>query len=214
MIVARQDRHASDGEALALPYIVRVYGVTDEMFDEMTDEDTKAELLDREMIVHSPASMRHDMLGNFLRALFGAYTEEKDLGAIYGPDCLARLRRGRRFAPELFFVVAPRVPRPTPQEFNGVPDLIVEVLSPSNRGYDLGEKRSAYREAGVPEIWFVDPRDEEVLIDRKRRKTYATETISTGRAASTVLTGFWLDSAWLWADPPPKLLRCLRTILK
>ena len=122
-----------------LPYIVQLFGVTDEMFDEMVDEDTKAELLDGVMIVHSPASMRHDLVGHFLRSLVGDYAEDRELGAVYGPDSIVRLRRSRRFAPDLFFLAAARVPHPTPQEFEGVPDLILEVLSPSNRDYDLGQ---------------------------------------------------------------------------
>jgi len=40
---------------------------------------------------------------------------------------------------------------------NGAPDLVVEVLSPSNREYDLGLKLKKYREAGVREYWIVDP---------------------------------------------------------
>lgn len=32
-------------KSIDLPYTLRVYGVTDEMFDEMVDEDTKAEVL-------------------------------------------------------------------------------------------------------------------------------------------------------------------------
>jgi Uma2 family endonuclease len=214
MIVPNYGAQTLDLRTVDLPYMVQLFGVTDEMFDELTDEDTKAELLDGVMIVHSPASMRHDMVGNFLRALMGSYAEEKDLGAIYGPDCITRLAKGRRFAPDLFFLAASRIPQPTPQEYYGVPDLIVEVLSPSNRDYDLGEKRSTYREAGVPEIWLVDPREEQILIDRKRRKTYASETVATGRATSSVLDGFWVDPAWLWADPAPKVLRCIRAILK
>jgi Uma2 family endonuclease len=214
MVVLQPRPRLPDLQALDLPYMLRLHGVTDELFDELTNEDTRAELLDGVMIVHSPVSLRHDRIGNFLRALIEDYADEKDLGAIYGPDCIARLRRGRRFAPDLFFVVASRIPNPTPQEFDGVPDLVLEVLSPSNRQYDLGEKRSAYREAGVPEIWFVDPREEQILIDRKRRKTYAAETVTTGRAFSTVVADFWVDAAWLWADPLPKRRRCLRAILK
>jgi hypothetical protein len=47
-------------KTIDLPYMLQVYGVTEEMFDELVDEDTKAELIDGVMIVHSPASMEHD----------------------------------------------------------------------------------------------------------------------------------------------------------
>ena len=39
----------------------------------------------------------------------------------------------------------------------GVPDLVVEVLSPGTARRDLGEKLRLYTEAGVAEYWIVDP---------------------------------------------------------
>jgi Uma2 family endonuclease len=39
----------------------------------------------------------------------------------------------------------------------GVPLLAVEVLSPSSRRRDVGDKLTAYRDAGVPAYWVVDP---------------------------------------------------------
>ena len=47
-------------KTIDLPYMIQVYDVTEEMFDELVDEDTKAELIDGVMIVHSPASIEHD----------------------------------------------------------------------------------------------------------------------------------------------------------
>ncbi len=38
-----------------------------------------------------------------------------------------------------------------------VPVVAVEVLSPATRRRDLGDKRSAYEDAGLPHYWVVDP---------------------------------------------------------
>ncbi|HCB03364.1 MAG TPA: hypothetical protein DEQ43_03770 [Nocardioides bacterium] len=38
-----------------------------------------------------------------------------------------------------------------------IPRLVVEILSPSSRRRDVGDKRTAYRDAGVPSYWVIDP---------------------------------------------------------
>jgi Uma2 family endonuclease len=196
-----------------LPYTIRLYGVTDDLFDEMVDEDTKAELIDGVMIVHSPASLRHDDVAGFLRTLMRCYTADKDLGLVLGPDGLARIKKTRRVGADIFFLAHDRVPKPLPKEYKGVPDLFVEVLSPSNRDYDLQDKRSYYREAGVKEMWFVDPEEQQIIVDRRRGRRYGSRTISTGRLESTVMKGFWIEAGWLWSDPLPNVMQCLRNIL-
>jgi Uma2 family endonuclease len=196
-----------------VPYTIRLYGVTDEMFDEMVDEDTKAELIDGVMIVHSPASPRHDNIAGFIRTLMRCYAENRQLGLVLGPDSLIRIRRGRRCGPDVFFYEARRVPHPLPQEFTVVPQLILEVLSPSNRDDDLEEKRPVYRAAGVREIWFVDYEEEQIIVDRRQGRRYITDVIATGEVSSRALAGFRLDAAWLWTDPLPNVMQCLRHLL-
>lgn len=44
----------------------------------------------------------------------------------------------------------------------GAPDLVVEVLSPSNSRKDLKDKYEIYQEAGVPEYWIVDADDKAI----------------------------------------------------
>lgn len=48
----------------------------------------------------------------------------------------------------------------------GVPDLVVEVLSPSTRKRDLMLKLRKYRAAGVWEYWLVDPKHRQVIVHR------------------------------------------------
>lgn len=196
-----------------VPFTIRLYGVTDEMFDEMVDEDTKAELIDGVMIVHSPASLRHDDVAGFLRTLMRCYTADKGLGLVLGPDGLVRIKKGRRVGADLFFLRKDRVPKPLPKEYKGVPDMFVEVLSPSNRDDDLVDKRPLYREAGVKEIWFVDPEERQIIIDHRRGQRYVTKTIRTGRVKSAVVRGFWIEADWLWSDPLPNEMECLRALL-
>ena len=196
-----------------VPYMIRLYGVTDEQFDEMVTEDTKAELFDGVMIVHSPATPSHDDITGFMRMLMRGFAEDRVIGKVFGPDSLVRLRRGRRFGADIFFLRTSQVPCPLPPEFELVPAAMMEVLSPSNRDYDLEEKRPAYREARVPEIWLIDPGEQQVIVDFRRGRRYTTTTTRKGRVESAVLPGFWVEASWFWSDPLPNAMDCLRQIL-
>jgi len=39
----------------------------------------------------------------------------------------------------------------------GAPDLVIEILSPSNTAIEMIRKMNLYREAGVREYWVIDP---------------------------------------------------------
>ena len=200
-------------KTIDLPFMIQVYDVTEEMFDELVDEDTKAELIDGVMIVHSPASMEHDSIGGFMRGLMSFYSDAKGLGVVLGPDSLIHLAPGRKCAPDVFFIRQERVPMPLPKEFEGVPDLVVEVLSPSNRRYDLRDKRLIYREAGVGEVWFIDAALRQIILDRRQVESYTEDIVTAGRVSSAVLPGFWIDACWLWATPLPNRFMSLEEIL-
>ena len=68
------------------PYLLRKYGATEEEFDQITNEDIKAELLDGELIVHSAASLRHDNLCTFLSFLVRGYADRRQPGMLYGAN--------------------------------------------------------------------------------------------------------------------------------
>jgi Uma2 family endonuclease len=101
-----------------------------------------------------------------------------------------------------------------PKEFEGSPDHVTEILSPSNRQDDLEDKRPAYQSAAVGEIWLVDPANQEILVDQRRGNRYTHKRVTEGKIASTIIKGFWIKAEWLWSDPLPKTLPCLLEILK
>ena len=62
----------------------------------------------------------------------------------------------------------------------GAPDLLVEVLSPSNRGHDLLTKRALYARGGVREYWIVDPTNRTVEILTLDRDAFHTVQVASG----------------------------------
>ena len=50
----------------------------------------------------------------------------------------------------------------TTTKLKGVPDLVIEILSPSNREYDQELKKRLYEQHAVPEYWIVDPENQTV----------------------------------------------------
>lgn len=60
--------------------------------------------------------------------------------------------------PDYFFFPGPRERHLIEdQYFKGVPQLIVEVLSPCSRAIDRGPRKEVYRRAGVPQLWLIEP---------------------------------------------------------
>ncbi len=186
------------------PYLLRLYGVDEAEFEALADEDLKAEYIDGVMIVHSPASVRHERYVAFLLTLLNLHLSQRGAGLVLAGNALFRVGP-RRFAPDV--MVVQEETRVGPKEIEGPPDLVIEVLSESTRGYDLGEKRVAYREIGVPEIWFVDP-EEQVVIVEGRESGYLGETVRKGWVVSRTVPGFQIRAEWLWQEPLPSVLEC------
>ncbi|HEX5500799.1 MAG TPA: Uma2 family endonuclease [Thermomicrobiales bacterium] len=59
--------------------------------------------------------------------------------------------------PDIIVILPDGGARPSKRGVEGRPDLVVEVLSPSNRDHDLLTKRALYAQAGVREYWLIDP---------------------------------------------------------
>jgi Uma2 family endonuclease len=186
------------------PYLLRLYGVSEAEFESLADEDLKAEYLDGVMIVHSPATVRHEERQLFLATLLKLYADAHRMGRVLGGNAVFRWRE-RRLAPDVMVVRDEQ--RIGPKEVEGPPDLVMEVLSESTRDYDLGEKRRLYREAGVGELWLVDVEGQVVVVERRGRG-YEPEEIHEGWVVSEAVPGFRIRAEWLWQEPLPSVLGC------
>src|SRR5437879_3801157 len=84
--------------------------MTEEEFVAWCDEDTRAEWVDGEVVVRSPASARHSDIVGFLCVVLRCFSAARDLGRILGPEFAVRLpAQRRRRLPDLLFVSRERL---------------------------------------------------------------------------------------------------------
>jgi Uma2 family endonuclease len=77
----------------------------------------------------------------------------------------------------------------------GAPDIVVEILSPSNNVIELNNKFATYEEAGVKEYWIVSPQDNTFQVNTLTKGRYVSSPLLTmGKTiTSIVLPGFSID---------------------
>jgi len=71
----------------------------------------------------------------------------------------------------------------------GAPDLVVEILSPSNSAIEMQRKFGLYQRAGIREYWVVDPENKELTIYRFGENLGFHVYKGGDTVTSTVLTG-------------------------
>jgi Uma2 family endonuclease len=126
-----------------------------EMLHRLPDDGNKYELVRGELLVTPPPTGEHEDMVAALAELLVPYARAQHLGRVYQPRAVVRAR-GSEVEPDLF--IRAQVPRlGNDWQKAPVPILVVEVLSPSTRRRDFGQKREFYSDIGIPEYWVVDP---------------------------------------------------------
>lgn len=87
------------------------------------------------------------------------------------------------------------------QQYNGVPTMVIEIISPSNQAHDLVTKMNIYMQYGVKEYWIVNPLLNTVIVYALNEKGEyeQKDTIrEKGIVTSTVLPDFAVDAVKLF----------------
>jgi len=131
------------------------------------DEGERFELINGEAFAISGPNTKHQAILMELSAQFHAYLRGKQCRVFPAP-----------YDVRLFYeedesddtVVQPDImvicdkEKIGPEGCRGAPDLVIEILSPSNTAIEMERKRNLYRRAGVREYWVVDTEDNSVTV--------------------------------------------------
>jgi len=159
-----------------------------------TPEDgRKYELVDGEILV-SPTGMQHSEIALRIAGSIWQFLEKNPIGKVYSSDVGIAFPNGNIRSPDVTYVSLAKLPGGrSPETFGEViPDLAVEVLSPSDSLRELGKKIGEYLESGVPLVWLVDPTRQTVTVYRSLTQTeqFGIDGILT---AEPVLPGFSVE---------------------
>ena len=145
--------------ATAIPHKAGL-GMTAEEFARQSDDGGPAELVDGRIVTMNPPGAKHGWICNKVGRLLGNFVEEYDLGHVLNNDSGVITRRAPdsvRGADVAFYSYA-RLPKGSlPATYPDVaPDLIVEVVSPSERWPTVLAKVAEYLGAGVGLVIVLD----------------------------------------------------------
>jgi Uma2 family endonuclease len=166
--------------------------LTYEDFLLLPDDGRRHEILDGEHSVNPSPNTKHQIVSMRLVLAFGNFIYERGLGQLFHPPFDVVLGENDVVEPDLIFVSNERANIITRTNIQGAPDLVVEILSPSNRGYDERVKYQTYERFGVGEYWIVDP-DAEIVTIYRRTGGKFVRAESGDPLTTPLLPGFSLE---------------------
>ena len=162
-----------------------------ERFYEEMSEERKVEFINGEVVVQSPAKLRHNIVSQNLFTMLNIYARQHNLGLVGHEKWLITLTRND-YKPDIVYFGPDKAQTFPPDQMKfPAPDLVVEVLSPSTEATDRGVKFVDYAAHGVAEYWIIDPDDEMVEQYVLEDEAYGLHIkTDTGVVCSTIVPGF------------------------
>jgi Uma2 family endonuclease len=127
-------------------------------------DDKRYEVIDGVLYMTTAPSSFHQWIVQRLLRLIGWPLEDQGLAYSFIAPIGVLMPGCDPVQPDFLLVRSEHVGIIADRRIRGVPDLIVEVLSPSNPEQDTEVKRGAYARAGLPEYWVIRPQTRDVLV--------------------------------------------------
>ena len=129
-----------------------------------TADDERYELLSGALVRFPSSREIHQYILGRLFLRLGAFIYGRNLGKVYCSPFDVVLSDTDVVQPDLLFVSNGRESIITPENIQGAPDLVVEILSPATAARDRTLKLDLYARHGVQEYWIVDPDAKTIML--------------------------------------------------
>jgi Uma2 family endonuclease len=151
-------------------------------------EGTLAELIDNHLHMSPSSKSIHQIVLNEINFHLLTYFKSTESGMVYiSPFDVYLDEDATIVQPDLIVILNDRTHILRDGYIFGVPNLIIEVLSPDNRNHDLVTKKALYERHGVPEYCIVEPETRLCQIYSLKNSRYYLKSQETGSFKSLQL---------------------------
>ena len=124
----------------------------------LLEEGAPFQLINYDLIMSpSPLPFHQVISARITHAIMVFLDEKNDGGFVVTAPIDVRFDDGNILQQDILFITAERKADLVKDRIEGAPDLIIEILSPSNAFYDLRQKKDVYEKYGVKEYIIIDP---------------------------------------------------------
>jgi Uma2 family endonuclease len=143
----------------------------------LPDDGHRYELVKGELLTMSPAGGKHGAVAMKLSRILANYIEEKDLGIAFTAETGFQLEHDPDtvLAPDFAFVSKERLSAPPEGYVVWAPDLVVEVISPTQSARSMKLKAQQWIQLGSDLVWVVYPNTRTVETLRENYNVVLTE---------------------------------------
>lgn len=154
---------------------------------ESLPEGTLCQLINNKLIMSpAPPDIHQVIIGDIYVEIF-LFLRKNKIGQIRIAPYDVHFSKQNILQPDILFIKNENLNKVEKNGLYGVPDLVIEILSPSTSQLDYEEKKVVYERFGVEEYFIVDPNSKSVESFFLKNKEYEMKETLTGKINSEIL---------------------------